>query len=110
ARETPPSETPLKLHTGSVTADGSVTGPLDDPRFTGQATVSNGEIQGHAFDRFSGEIDATRMEISGTRLAASRGGMTLSGTASVRARGGSFDDASLSGQFELRNASVGELV
>ena len=72
-------------------------------------TVSNGEIQGHGFDRFSGEIDATRMEISGTRLAVSRGAMTLSGSASLTARDGSFDDAGVTGQLELRNAPVGEL-
>ena len=107
--ENPPSEIPLKLRNGSVTADGSVTGPLDDPRFAGQVTVSNGAIQGHGFDRFSGEIDATRMEINGTRLAVSRGGMTVSGTASLSAREGSFEDAGVTGQLELRNAAVGEL-
>ena len=53
AEENPPSEIPLKLRNGSVTADGSVTGPLDDPHFTGQVTVSNGEIQGYGFDRFT---------------------------------------------------------
>ena len=109
AEENPPSGIPLKLRNGSATADGSVTGPLDDPRFTGQVTVSNGEIQGHGFERFSGEIDATRMEISGTRLALSRGATTLSGTASLKAREGGFDDAGLSGQLDLRNASLGEL-
>ena len=109
AENNPPSEIPLKLRNGSVTADGSVTGPLEDPRFSGQVTVSNGEILGHGFDRFSGEIDATRMEISGTRLAVSRGGMTASGAVRLTARGGSFDDPGVAAQFDLRNASVGEL-
>ena len=109
AEDNPPSEIPLKLRNGSVTADGSVTGSLDDPRFTGQVTVSNGEIQGHGFDRFSGEIDASRMELNGTRLAVSRGGMTVSGSASLMARAGSFDDAGVTGQLDLRNAAVGEL-
>ena len=109
AEENPPTEIPLKLRNGSVTADGSVTGPLDNPRFTGQVTVSNGEIQGHGFDQFTGEIDATRMEISGTRLAASRGAMTASGSARLSAREGSFEDAGVTGQLELRNAPVGEL-
>ncbi len=109
AEDNPPSEIPLKLRNGSVTADGSVTGPLEDPRFSGQVTVSNGEIQGHGFDRFSGELDATRMEISGTRLAVTRGGMTASGTVRLTARGGGFDDASVAAQFDLRNAPVGEL-
>ena len=105
----PPSEIPLKLPNGSVTADGSVTGALDDPRFTGQVTVSNGEIQGRRFDRFAGEIDATRAEISGTRLIASRGSMTLAGSARLTARDGKFDDAAIAGQLELRNAALAEL-
>lgn len=109
AEDNPPSEIPLKLRNGSATADGSVTGPLDNPRFMGQVTVSNGEIQGHGFDRFSGDVDATRMEISGTRLAVSRGGMTATGAVRLTARGGSFDDPGVAAQFDLRNASVGEL-
>jgi translocation and assembly module TamB len=109
AEDNPPSEIPLKLRNGSVTVDGSVTGSLDDPRLMGQVTVSNGEIQGHGFDRFSGEIDATRMEVSGTRLAVSRGAMTVSGSAALTARAGSFDDGGMTGQLELRNAAVGEL-
>lgn len=109
AGQNPPSEIPLKLSNGSVTADGSVTGALDDPRFVGQITVSNGEIQGRRFDRFTGEIDATRMEISGTRLTAARGAMTVTGSARLVASAGSFDNANLSGQLELRNAALAEL-
>jgi len=105
----PPSEIPLKLRNGSATADGAVTGPLDDPRFTGQVTVSNGEIQGYVFDRFNGELDATEKEISGTRLTVSRNGMTASGSLRLTAREGSFEDAGITGQFDLRNASVAEL-
>lgn len=109
AEQNPPTEIPLKLRNGSVTADGSVTGPLDNPRFTGQVTASNGEILGHGFDQFTGDIDATRMEISGTRLTASRGAMTASGSARLSAREGSFEDAGITGQLELRNAPVGDL-
>ena len=109
AEDNPPSEIPLKLRNGSVTADGSVTGPLDQPRFVGQVTVSNGVIQGHGFDRFTGEIDASGQEISGTRLTASRGAMTASGAVSLKARDGGFDDPSVAAQFDLKNASVGEM-
>jgi translocation and assembly module TamB len=110
AEDNPPSDIPLKLRNGSATADGSVTGPLDQPRFVGQVTVSNGVIQGHGFDQFSGEIDATRQEISGTKLTVSRGAMIASGAATLKAREGSFDDPSVAAQFELKNASVNELV
>jgi hypothetical protein len=49
AGENAPTEIPLKLRNGSATAEGAVTGALDDPRFTGQVTVSNGEVQGYGF-------------------------------------------------------------
>ncbi|HEV8412503.1 MAG TPA: translocation/assembly module TamB domain-containing protein [Bryobacteraceae bacterium] len=107
--DNPPSEIPLKLRNGSATAEGAVTGSLDDPRFTGQVTVANGMIQGHGFDRFTGEIDATRQEINGTRLAVSRGAMTASGAASLKARQGSFDDPSVAAQLDLRNVPLGDL-
>ena len=110
AETNPPSEIPLKLRNGSAAADGTVAGKLDDPHFVGHVTVSNGEIQGHGFDHFSGDIDATRMQIGGTQLAVSRGAMTVAGSAHLTAREGSFDDAGLTGQFELRNAPVGDLM
>jgi translocation and assembly module TamB len=110
AQENPPTETPLKLRNGSATADGSVTGSIDDPRFAGQVTVSNGEVQGYGFDRFNGEIEATRREISGTRLEMSRGAMTLTGSARAAAREGSFEDPLITASLDVRNASVGDLL
>jgi translocation and assembly module TamB len=109
AEDHPPSEIPLKLRNGSVTADGSVTGSLDDPRFAGQVTISNGVIQGHAFDRFTGDIDATRMEINGTRLGISRGAATATGAVRLTAREGAFADPGVAAQLDLKNASLGEL-
>ena len=109
AEDNPPSEIPLKLRNGSATADGAVTGSLDAPHFVGQVTVSNGEIQGFGFDQFNGEIDATRMEIGGTRLTVSRNGVSATGSVRLAARQGSFEDAGITGQFDLRNASVAEL-
>jgi translocation and assembly module TamB len=109
AEENPPSEILLKLRNGSATADGSVTGALDDPRFVGQVTVSNGTVREFAFDRFSGDIDATRREINGSRITVSRGATTVTGSARLAARDGSFEDAGLTGQIDLRNASIGDL-
>ena len=109
AEDNPPSEIPLTLRNGSATADGTVTGSLDAPHFTGQVTVSNGVIQGFGFDRFDGEIDATRMEIGATRLTVSRNGVSATGSVHLAARQGSFEDAGITGLFDLRNASVAEL-
>ena len=110
AGENAPTEIPLKLRNGSATAEGAVNGALDDPHFTGQVTVSNGEVQGYGFERFSGEIDATRREIKGTRLAISHGAMTVAGSADVIAREGKFDDPAVTGQFDVRNAVLADLL
>src|SRR4029078_196953 len=91
-------------------AEGAVNGALDDPHFTGQVTVSNGEVQGYGFERFSGKIDATRREIKGTRLAISHGAMTVAGSADVIAREGKFDDPAVTGQFDVRNAVLADLL
>jgi translocation and assembly module TamB len=107
----PPSEMPLlKLKNGSAAIDGTVTGPLDDPHFVGQATVSNGEVQGYAFDRFAGEIDATLREIQASQVVLGRGITEVTGSAKLTAREGSFEDATVTSQLSIRNAALGDLV
>src|SRR5579862_5541530 len=107
--DNPPAQIPLKLKNGSVTADGSVTGPLDDLKFTGQATVSNGEIQGHGFDRFTGEIEADGSRIQANQLVLARGPTEITGSATLTAKQGVFDDAAVTAQLNIRNASLADL-
>ena len=109
--QNPPTEIKLlKLNNGSATVDGVVSGPLDDPRFLGQVTVSNGEVQGHPFDRFAGEIDATLREIQANQVILARGPTEVTGTAKLTARAGSFEDAAVASRLTVRNVAVGDLV
>ena len=103
-----PKEIPLKLNNGEVTATGTITGTLENPEFRGQASVTNGQIEGHSFDRFTATLDATRTAVAATRFTLTRGATEAAGDARFAARDGKFDDASLGGQFTLRNVNLAE--
>jgi translocation and assembly module TamB len=105
-----PKEIPLKLNNGEVTASGTITGTLENPEFRGQAGITNGLIEGHSFDRFAATLDATRATVAATRVTLNRGNTEAAGDARFTARDGKFDDASLAGQFTLRNVNLPEIV
>ncbi len=106
-----PREIPLKLNAGGVvTATGTVTGTIENPQFRGNASATNGQVEGHAFDRFAATLDATNNAISATRFTLARGATDVSGDATITAREGKFDDASLAGQFTARNLNLAEIV
>ena len=54
---------PLKLRGGAVTANGSILGSLDAPRFRGNISATSATLQNHDFDRFAAEVEA-----SGTKI------------------------------------------
>jgi translocation and assembly module TamB len=100
---------PLKLSNGVVNASGTVTGAVQNPRFQGQVTGSNGIVEGHPFERFSATLNATPDSIAASKFNLGRGALELSGNASIAARNGSFDDAAISSQATIRNANLQEL-
>ncbi len=58
----------MKLNGGSIAANGTVTGPLDNPRFRGQVEVVNGIVEAHAFDRFTADADLAQNQIVASGL------------------------------------------
>jgi hypothetical protein len=62
-----PKDLPLKLNNGTAEASGTVTGRLDNPQFQGQASVANGILEGHAFDKFTASLTASKSAIAGSR-------------------------------------------
>jgi translocation and assembly module TamB len=105
----PPRQIPLRLNRGMATASGTVTGPLDQPHFNGQVSVTNGSVNGHGFDKFTGELDASRDAIVAHNFTLSRGATEATGNAGLSARNGVFTDASIQGEIGLRNARLDEL-
>ena len=114
-----PAELPLTLHNGTASADGTVTGPLDNPRFRGQVSVANASLEGYAFDQFDAAVDLSHSALAASRFTAVRGAMDATGTAAVTASQGgrpgqgpgqsTWNDAGIAAQFNLRNASLEEL-
>ncbi len=104
-----PKELPLKLGGGQATLNGTVSGRLEDPHFIGQAGVTSASAGGHAFDRFSSDIDVTRRDIRLRRMTLARGSTTIEGEADVAAREGKFDDASINARLTVRNVPLAEL-
>ncbi|MBV8844703.1 MAG: translocation/assembly module TamB [Bryobacterales bacterium] len=100
---------PLELTNGLATASGSVSGRLENPQFQGQVSVTNGIVDGHAFDRFTATVNATKTSVAASRFTLARRMTDVSGNATITARQGSFDDAAVSGQATVRNADIQEL-
>jgi translocation and assembly module TamB len=104
-----PADLPLQLNNGSISLDGTVTGPLDAPLFRGQVAVARGQVRGFAFDSFSSEIDASNSEVSARNLEAARGRTTAAGSMTLTAREGSFTNAGIAGQLTLRSVDLAQV-
>lgn len=111
AQEADPGELPLKLNNGSITVDGTVRGPLNDPQFDGQVSVANGQVRDYSFDQFSAEISANQHEIFARNINASRGRSTATGSVALTARSGDsggFDNSEIVALLNLQNIDVAE--
>lgn len=127
--EKAPKALPVKLNRGSADFEGTLSGAIlaeltpvvtqgapaatNDARIRGQLTLSAATVEGHPFDRFSAEIDATRREVQFTRMTITRGNTQIEGAGSITTRkdrlnNDSFDNAAISTQLRVRNAPLSE--
>jgi translocation and assembly module TamB len=106
----PPSTLYLKLNGGSASADGSVTGPLDNPTFAGRALITNGAVEGHGFDRLAAQVEADKRGIRAERLSLVRGTMEVTGAASLAERNESLEDGALTATLTARNLDIAPLL
>ena len=104
-----PRELPLKLNRGEATLNGTVSGSSDDPQFRGQAAVANASVEGHPFDRFTGDVEASRRALVVRRLSLSRGATQITGDVDLAARNGEFTDGVVNAHLNVRNAPVADL-
>ena len=107
--ESAPRELPLKLNRGEATLSGALSGPFEDPQFRGQAAVTSASVDGHSFDRFTGDVEASRRALVVRGLSLSRGAMQIAGDADLAARNGEFADGALNARLNVRNAPLAEL-
>ena len=100
-----PKELPIKLNGGRATFNGRVSGPLDDPRFAGQAGVTNASVDGHAFDRFSADVEASRRGVRLQHAEVARGATDVSGSVELAPPN---EDGTIAAQLTVRNAQIAE--
>lgn len=78
-----PAQIPIRLENGSVTAQFTVSGPLDNPRIFGSASLSSFDFQGRHFDSATGNLDASRASAAVTNAVLMWQGMRVAGSARV---------------------------
>ncbi len=101
-----PKELPVKLANGRATFSGRISGPLDDPHVTGQVALTNASVEGHAFDRFNGDVDATRRSVRLQNASIARGATEVTGSGALAPPN---QDGALSAQLTVRNAQIAPL-
>ncbi len=105
-----PQPFPVELKGGDVSVSGTLTGPVENSSFHGDAALTKATIQGHALDRLSAQVDANASDISLQGIEFARGMLQITGDADVKARGGQFDDGALTARLDIRSASIPELL
>jgi len=87
---------------------GKLNGRLTDPEFQGQIGVTNASVEGHAFDRVNGDIQASRRSVG----FAPYDTFTRADTDHRRHRdcrhGDDFASGSLTAQLSVKNVSLAE--
>jgi len=108
-----PAPLPVKLDRakqGEAAVVGVVSGRLEDLQFRGQVTVANASVEGHGFDRFTADVQASRQAVALRHLAFSRARIEISGdvVASTGSAAGlaSFLDGPLAAQLNVKNLPV----
>ena len=104
-----PTSLPLKLDPakqGEAAVVGAVSGRLDAAQFQGQVSVTNASIEGHGFDRFTADVQASRQAIALRRLALSRAQTQIAGDAVIGASNDNFLDGPLTAQLSVKNLPV----
>jgi translocation and assembly module TamB len=105
-----PAQLPLKLRPqGQATANGAVRGALDSATLDGVVAITAAEVEGHSFDRFTADVEASAMRVNLKKLTLQRGQTQISGDLKVDAQGSGFGHGALDGRLNFSNASLSEL-
>jgi translocation and assembly module TamB len=99
-------EIPAKISFARATFSGNVIGALEDPKISGDVGLVNASVDGHAFDRFGGTIEADRSRVKIERAVLARGATEIQGSAEIAPPDRS---GSISAQGQIRNADVAAL-
>ena len=85
---------------------GLVSGRLDAPQFQGQVTIANASSEGHGFDRFTADVQASAQSIALRRLVLTRAQTQVTGDAMIGAAADNFLDGPLAAQLSVKNLQL----
>ncbi|HML15587.1 MAG TPA: translocation/assembly module TamB domain-containing protein [Bryobacteraceae bacterium] len=104
-----PKELPVKLVNGNAGVNGTVSGPLNDPQFSGEASLTNASVGGHFIERTVAQVQANRRSVQLRGWTASRGATQLDGSAAIAAANGDFSNGTVDANLNLRNAQLADV-
>jgi translocation and assembly module TamB len=106
-----PKQAPARLITGAARIHGDISGPLDDPRFSGRIELPSFTAEGQRFDRLTALVDATRTHVTARSLELERGAMRITGSGSAGLRDWRPADASpISASLSVTDADLAQLL
>ena len=104
-------ELPLKLKGGVAQFDGTVTGPLNDPRISGNLDVTQFAFENRDFDRVQANVDLTKSGVEFRRLALDQGSLHVQGSGRVGLVDWSPTDSSpIAAVLTVRGADIPKLL
>jgi translocation and assembly module TamB len=103
-----PKDLAVKLINGRAGFNGTVAGPLDDPRLSGRASVLNVSVGGHFIERSEAQVQANRRAIQLNGWTASRGATAIDGSAGITAANGDFSNGAVEAKLNVRNLQLAE--
>ena len=102
---------PIQLKNGSAGFQGTVTGPLDNPRVDGHGTVTNLIYDNNAIDSLTADFSLTRDGLEARSLNATQGPFKVDGSGSLRLLDWKASNQSaLTAKLTLRGAKIETLL
>ena len=92
--QTPPAQIPVTLDGGLALFDGSVTGPLDNPRVSGKGEVTGFALDKRQFDHVTGTFDIDKSALNLQTLTLEQGGIRVLGQGRIGLRAWKVEDSS----------------
>jgi translocation and assembly module TamB len=107
-----PDKLPLELKPGgSALFEGAVTGPLNDARVAGTATLTGFEVGGQHVQRLTASVVATASGLQAGSFALAQDTMRATGSIDAALNGWRLEDSSaVSGTFKLTDARIATLL
>lgn len=109
--ESPPEQLPVALHGGQARFDGSVIGPLDNPRVSGKADVTHLALDRREFDHLTSTFDIEKTLADLHTMTVDQGNMRLEGQGRIGLTDWKLQDASpVQALVAVRGADIQKLL